>query len=118
MNNQPVFSQHRVVTIPEWAEKIQLICNGIDGWPPFGYMSLTPEAFVATAHDLQYMQGGGEWDVLVYATRGPTVEFCPYGVQNPYRGLRSRKGGRVRKLAAFSYMAGTLFAFQLQPKAP
>lgn len=108
------FSNRRTVKIPAWAKAIQLVGNGIDGYPPAMPEELSVAEFVQRAHELQLKSGSGEWDVLVYATDHPKRRPCtvhPYGANNPYRRLRSRRGCHVKLLARFDYMRWEFFDF-------
>jgi hypothetical protein len=111
------FSRAKVVTIPEWAREIHLVANAIAGHPPYGLEGrYTVEDFMFHARNqviLQTLEGGGEWDCLIYAVQdGDLVkEAYPYGPHNGYRVLRSRKGGRLKMIAQMSYMRDTFYYF-------
>lgn len=100
------YDQRSRVLIPDWADLIRLVGNGIDGWPPLRDRTYPVAEFVAQARALQALgvNGAGEWDVLVYAVHGPARVCHPYGADHPYRQLRAGRGGRVQQVAEFSYM--------------
>jgi hypothetical protein len=112
-NSMMKYWRKKAVAIPAWANAIRLVANGIDGYPPFGDARYSVEEFRKKAPRLQRMEGGGEWDVLVYAVADPALcrEVHPYGSDNPYRRLRSRPGGRVKQVAEWSYMRWTWHDF-------
>ena len=75
---------------------------------------LPVEEFLRSAKDLQLRDGGGEWDVLVYAvdhSERPSRVIWPYGPDNPYRKFRTDRGCRAKLIATFSYMRWTFFNF-------
>jgi hypothetical protein len=109
------FAKRRRVTIPPWTQEIQLVCNAIDGYPPFSDQVFSVEAFVQKAPALQLQSGGGEWDVLVYAIEQPGKPYYtvqPYGPDNSYRRLRSGPGNKVKVIARFDYMCWVFFHFE------
>ena len=81
---------------------------------------LSVEEFLCNAEDLQLRDGGGEWDVLVYAVDSPDQRSrvtYPFGRDNPYRRLRTDRGCRVQLLANFDYMRWTYYTFTIsRPK--
>jgi hypothetical protein len=111
------FSRAKVVTIPEWAREIHLVANAIDGHPPYGleaqYMVRDFLWCAKNQVNIQTLEGGGEWDCLIYAVRDSDLvrEAYPYGPHNGYRVLRSKKGGRVKLIAQMSYMRDTFYHF-------
>lgn len=107
------FVARRAVAIPSWARVVALVANGIDGWPPVADALYSVEKFIKEADDLQRRPGAGEWDVLVYAMDGADagVTVRPYGLDNPYRRLRSARGHRVKQIAQFSYMRWDYYDF-------
>ncbi len=108
------FVARKAVVIPSWAKVIALVANGIDGWPPVSDAVYSVEEFIKAGDGLQQRPGGGEWDVLVYAMDGDDagVVVRPYGLDNPYRRLRSARGHRVKQLARFSYMRWHWYDFR------
>lgn len=108
------FVARRAVAIPSWARVVALVANGIDGWPPVSDARFSVEEFIKEADDLQRRPGAGEWDVLVYAMDGADagVTVRPYGLDNPYRRLRSARGHRVKQIAQFSYMRWHWYDFR------
>lgn len=100
------FVARKAVAIPAWATIIALVANGIDGWPPVSDGVYSVEQFLKVAGEIQRRPGAGEWDVLVYAmdSLNTGLEVHPYGLDNPYRRLRSAHGHRAQQIARFSYM--------------
>ncbi len=98
----------KTTSIPAWVQEIRLIHNGIDGYPPSEMPdSMDVSEFLKKAKVLQNLEGGGEWDDLIYGieyTGSPSTIYHPYGQQNPYRRLRSDGTCRVVYLGMFSYM--------------
>ncbi len=107
------FVARKAVVIPPWAKVIALVANGIDGWPPVSDAVYSVEEFIKAGDGLQQRPGGGEWDVLVYAmdAEDAGVVVRPYGLDNPYRRLRSARGHRAKQIARFSYMRWSWYDF-------
>ena len=76
---------------------------------------LAVQEFLRSGKALQLRNGGGEWDVLVYAVDNPEAQsqvVQPYGKDNPYRRLRTNRGCRVKLIATSSYMRWTYLSFE------
>lgn len=113
------YTRRKVACIPAWADRILLVLNGIDGWPPALPAEITVKEFIKQSKHMQSQEGAGEWGVLVYAAEAgaQTCRRHPYGKDNPYAVLRRKPGtqGRVRRVAYWDYMRWTEFKFK-QPK--
>ena len=101
----------RLKDVPKWANSILVHSNGIDGCPPSTGVSYTVADYLELQDNLMRRQGGGEWDIIVYAT-SMTVNDWQNGVwpeevypyDNSYSVLRSTPKIKVKHLTQWSYM--------------
>lgn len=113
---KPNWHRTKTCVIPAWATTIIIVTNAIDGYAPRLPEAMTVRQFIARQAELQNEEGGGEWDVLIYAADADARYGYRHPHGNQYRELR-RTDGKAKKIAEWSYMRWTKHVFTRSPQS-